>query len=63
MINHVLVLRPILLQAILLCVVEAYVKLGPALLPHLERLDGAQMQLVVATSHSRRRSIAAGNDK
>jgi CLIP-associating protein 1/2 len=52
-----------MLQAILLCVVEAYVKLGPALLPHLEQwLDGAQLQLVVTTAHSRRRSMAAGKD-
>jgi hypothetical protein len=46
-----------MLQAILLCVVEAYVK------QHLEQsLDGAQLQLVVTTAHSRRRSIAAGKD-
>jgi CLIP-associating protein 1/2 len=52
-----------MLQAILLCVVDVYVKLGPALLPHLEeRLDGAQLQLVVTTAHSRRRAIAAGKD-
>ncbi|KAM0847779.1 hypothetical protein ACQ4PT_054812 [Festuca glaucescens] len=50
-------------KAILLCVVDAYVKLGPALLPHLElRLDGTQLQLVVTTAHSRRRSIGARKD-
>uniref|UniRef100_A0ACD5YW68 Uncharacterized protein n=1 Tax=Avena sativa TaxID=4498 RepID=A0ACD5YW68_AVESA len=54
---------PYVRKAILLCVVEAYVKLGPALLPHLERLDGAQLQLVVTTAHSRRRSVGAGGNK
>ncbi|XP_047080200.1 CLIP-associated protein-like [Lolium rigidum] len=53
---------PYVRKAILLCVVDVYVKLGPALLPHLEELDGAQLQLVVTTAHSRRRAIAAGKD-
>uniref|UniRef100_A0ACD5ZE32 Uncharacterized protein n=1 Tax=Avena sativa TaxID=4498 RepID=A0ACD5ZE32_AVESA len=53
---------PYVRKAILLCVVDVYMKLGPTLLPHLERLDGAQLQLVVTTAHSRKRSIGTGKD-
>ncbi|KAM3245146.1 hypothetical protein ACQJBY_056463 [Aegilops geniculata] len=48
--NH----SPYVRKAILLCLVDTYLKLGPAVAPHLERLGGAQLlQLVVATSASR----------
>ncbi|VAI51415.1 unnamed protein product [Triticum turgidum subsp. durum] len=48
--NH----SPYVRKAILLCLVDTYLKLGTAVAPHLERLGGAQLlQLVVATSASR----------
>ncbi|KAI4983049.1 hypothetical protein ZWY2020_023541 [Hordeum vulgare] len=48
--NH----SPYVRKAILLCLVDTYLKLGPAVAPHLERLGGTQLlQLIVATSASR----------
>lgn len=44
------------LQAAMVCVVDAYLKLGPALLPYLEGLDSAQLQLI--TTHASRLSQA-----
>ena len=48
-------------QAAMVCVVDAYLKLGPALLPYLEGLDSAQLQLVTtyASQLSQARLIAA----
>jgi CLIP-associating protein 1/2 len=49
------------MQAAMVCVVDAYLKLGPALLPYLEGLDSAQLQLVTtyASRLSQARLIAA----
>ncbi|XP_037446383.1 CLIP-associated protein-like [Triticum dicoccoides] len=48
--NH----SPYVRKAILLCLVDTFLKLGPAVAPHLERLGGPQLlQLVVTTSASR----------
>jgi CLIP-associating protein 1/2 len=49
------------LQAAMVCVVDTYLKLGPPLLPYLEGLDSAQLQLVTtyASRLSRPRFIAA----
>ncbi|KAF0935386.1 hypothetical protein E2562_032657 [Oryza meyeriana var. granulata] len=40
--NH----SPYVRKAVVLCLVDTYLKLGPAFLPYLERLDSAQLQLV-----------------
>ncbi|KAJ1281616.1 hypothetical protein BS78_04G319200 [Paspalum vaginatum] len=59
--NH----SPYVRKAVMVCVVETYLKLGPALLPYLEGLDGAQLQLVTTyasrLSSSRAGFIAAGD--
>ncbi|VAI62956.1 unnamed protein product [Triticum turgidum subsp. durum] len=48
--NH----SPYVRKAILLCLVDTFLKLGPAVAPHLERLGGPQLlQLVVSTSAGR----------
>jgi len=49
------------LQAVMVCVVDTYLKLGPSLLPYLEGLDSAQLQLVTtyASRLSQARFIAA----
>lgn len=47
--NH----SPYVRKAVLLCLADTYLKLGPVLLPHLDRLDGAQLRLVVTSAASR----------
>ncbi|AQK76112.1 CLIP-associated protein [Zea mays] len=47
---------PYVRKAAMVCVVDAYLKLGPALLPYLEGLDSAQLQLI--TTHASRLSQA-----
>nr|CAB3451488.1 unnamed protein product [Digitaria exilis] len=55
--NH----SPYVRKAVMVCVVDTYLKLGPSLLPYLEGLDGAQLQLVTtyASRLSQARFIAA----
>ncbi|OEL27275.1 CLIP-associated protein [Dichanthelium oligosanthes] len=55
--NH----SPYVRKAVMVCVVDTYLKLGPSLLPYLEGLDSAQLQLVTtyASRLSQARFIAA----
>ncbi|RCV08910.1 hypothetical protein SETIT_1G364800v2 [Setaria italica] len=55
--NH----SPYVRKAVMVCVVDTYLKLGPSLLPYLEGLDSAQLQLVTtyASRLSQPRFIAA----
>ncbi|CAN6279616.1 unnamed protein product [Urochloa humidicola] len=55
--NH----SPYVRKAVMMCVVDIYLKLGPSLLPYLEGLDSAQLQLVTtyASRLSQARFIAA----
>ncbi|CAL5020205.1 unnamed protein product [Urochloa decumbens] len=55
--NH----SPYVRKAVMVCVVDIYLKLGPSLLPYLEGLDSAQLQLVTtyASRLSQARFIAA----
>lgn len=48
------------LQAVMVCLVDTYLKLGPAVLPYLESLDSAQLQLVTTYANrlSQSRAIA-----
>lgn len=44
----------------MVCLVDTYLKLGPAVLPYLESLDSAQLQLVTTYANrlSQSRAIA-----
>ncbi|PUZ78233.1 hypothetical protein GQ55_1G436800 [Panicum hallii var. hallii] len=57
--NH----SPYVRKAVMVCVVDTYLKLGPSLLPYLEGLDSAQLQLVTtyASRLSQARFIAAAD--